>query len=244
MLSKISKDTLIGNGPIQMFFPGIKLNNNDTGLASIGRIDHANFKGDNIIKMHPHINDEILTYLRIGYIEHIDSEGNSAKIDNTKLMLMKAGKLFHHEEKIIDKGESFEALQIFIRPKTKDLNPVVTFHELKSPFSLNKWRLLASPSEDTDLQFTSDTWIYDFKTNTESKFQLPKLAKDNLTCILYIFNGSVIINDEIKLSKKDSLLIKDENIDIITDKNTELVLFVTDENSEYYDQGMFSGNQI
>jgi len=127
MLHKINGSSLIGHGPIKVLYLGIALGNTDTGFGSIGRIDHALFKGNNLIKMHPHINDEILTYIRSGYVEHIDSVGITANLNNKKLMLMKAGNIFQHEEEIIDKGEPLEALQIFIRPKEKDLKPIVTF---------------------------------------------------------------------------------------------------------------------
>lgn len=241
-MQKISGDTLIGHGSIKMFYPGLALGNTDTGIASIGRIDHAFFVDDNIIRMHPHINDEILTYLRSGNVEHLDSEGFTGKINNTRLMLMKAGSSFYHEEKIIDKGEPLEGLQIFIRPRFKDDKQDVTFLELEDAFSQNKWRLIASPTEETTLKFTSHTWIYDIKSNKDKTFQLPKLVKENLTCLLYVFNGNATIKN-IHLSKKDSLLLKDEDITIQTNTETELVLFVTDETIEHYDGGMYSGNQ-
>jgi redox-sensitive bicupin YhaK (pirin superfamily) len=244
MIQKISGDKLIGQGPIKMFYPGFALGKTDTGFASIARIDHAFFKGDNIIRMHPHINDEILTYLRSGNAEHLDSEGFKKNINSTTLMLMKAGSSFYHEEKIIDNGEALEGLQIFIRPKQKDLNPLVTFLELDDAFSNNKWRLIASPSEKTTLQFTSDTWIYDMKVSNNKTFQLPLLEKENLTCLLYVFNGNLSVNNSIELTKKDSLLLKNENITIQTNEETDLVLFVTDEAAECYDGGMFSGNQM
>lgn len=243
MIKLISSSTLIGHGPIKMFYPGLSLEKGDTGIASIGRIDHALFYGNNIIRMHPHINDEILTYLRSGNVEHLDSEGFTADINNTKLMLMKAGSSFYHEEKIIDKGVPLEGLQIFIRPRLKDLKPTVTFLELDNAFSLNKWRLIASPAEETTLQFTSRTWIYDIKADANKTFSLPELAKENLTCLLYVFNGAVKINGKTELVKKDSLLIKDESITIQTHDVTELVLFVTDESGEHFDGGMYSGNQ-
>jgi len=243
MLQKISGDTLIGHGPIKMFYPGMALGKSDTGIASIGRIDHAFFEGDTIIRMHPHINDEILTYFRSGNAEHLDSEGFTAKINNTRLMLMKAGRSFYHEEKIIDKGEPLEGLQIFIRPQFKDDKPEVTFLELDNPFSQNQWRLLASQKPETTLQFTSNTWLYDIKADNRKSIQLPKLGKENLTCLLYVFSGNVTINNNIELSKQDSLLLKDEDITIQTNTETQLVLFVTDESIEHYDGGMYSGNQ-
>lgn len=243
MIQKISGDTLQGHGEIKMFYPGLSLGNGDTGLVSIGRIDHAFFEGNNIIKMHPHINDEILTYLRSGNVEHLDSEGFTGKINNTRLMLMKAGSSFYHEEKIIDKGEPLEGLQIFIRPRFKDAKPEVTFLDLDNAFSQNKWRLIASPSKETKLNFTSHTWIYDIKSDKNKNLILPDLAKENLTCLLYVFSGNIMVNKNIKLSKKDSLFIQNESIEIKTNEETQLVLFVTDENIENYDGGMYSGNK-
>ncbi len=235
MIKVIRGTNLVGHGPIKIFYPGATLDNKDTGISSIGRIDHAFFEGNTIIKMHPHINDEILTYFRSGYAEHIDTEGYSANISNTKLMLMKAGKSFYHEEKVIDKGEPLEGLQIFIRPKLKDLEPVVTFLDLTNPYSENEWRLIASPTPETTLQFTSQTWIYDIRAKENLTLQLPKLGRENLTCLLYVFNGSIKVNDTSLLSKKDSVLIKYETISIQTNEITDLVLFVTDEAAEHYD---------
>ena len=244
MLKLIKGSTLIGHSPIKMFYPGLALGKTDTGIASIGRIDHALFVGNNIIRMHPHINDEILTYLRSGNVEHLDSEGFTGKINNTRLMLMKAGSSFYHEEKIIDKGEPLEGLQIFIRPRFKDDKPEVTFLELDNAFSHNQWRLIASPTKETTLQFTSHTWLYDIKLDSNKTIQLPKLAKENLTCLLYVFDGKATINNNIDLSKKDSLLLKNEDISIQTNAETQLVLFVTDESIEHFDGGMYSGNQV
>lgn len=194
--------------------------------------------------MHPHINDEILSYFRTGKAEHSDSEGFVKTVGGNTLMLMKAGKLFYHEEKIMGEGEPLEGLQIFIRPGKKDLRPEVTFLELETLHSENAWRLLASPAEETAFQFSSQTWLYDMKLLKNSSATLPKLPKDDLTCLLYVFNGSVRINGDIALSKMESLVIKNENITIESTKvHAELVLFVTDETAEIYHGGMFSGNQ-
>ncbi len=245
MLQKINASALLGHGPIKVFYPGMAMGDKeDSGLASIGRIDHAVFEGNNVIAMHPHVNDEILTYLRSGHVEHIDSEGYKKDLNNTRLMLMNAGRAFSHEEKIIDKGEPLEGLQLFIRPKTKDLKPAVTFLDLQNTFSLNQWRLIASPEEKTTLQFSSQTYIYDVRADTDTTLQLPKLPNENLTCLLYVFNGAATVNDDISLLKKDSVLIKNEAVHIKTNETTDLVLFVTNEDAEYFDGGMFSGNKL
>ncbi|MNT98172.1 hypothetical protein D3C72_2406960 [compost metagenome] len=78
----------------------------------------------------------------------------------------------------------------------------------------------------------------------DSSTTIPKPVQKDLTYILYVFKGNIVVNDEIDLTKKESLIIKNEEIEISTDSEAELVLFVTDENSEYFSEGMYSGNQM
>lgn len=235
----------VGHGPIKILYPGLAISKTDTGIGSIGRIDHPEFHGNTVIKMHPHINDEILSYFRTGETEHRDSEGFVKMIGENTLMLMRAGKSFYHEEKIMVEDEPLEGLQIFIRPGQKDLQPEVTFLDLETVHSENNWRLLASPGTETVFQFSSRTWLYDMKLLKKSSTLLPKLPKDNLTYLLYVFKGKVKVNGDISLEKMESLIIKNEEIIIDTkDEEAELVLFITDEDAETYDGGMYSGNQV
>ncbi len=243
MLQKIESSVFQGGGPIKILYPGLVTDKRDTGIGSIGRIDHPEVHVNTIIKMHPHINDDILSYFRTGEAEHKDSEGIEKTIGKNVLMLMKAGKSFFHEEKILGANEPFEGLQIFIRPGKKDLKPEVVFMDLESIHSENNWRLLASPSQETAFQFSSQTWIYDTKL-INSSITIPKPDKRDLKYILYVFKGNAMVNDGINLTKKEGLIIKNEDIRISTDSEAELVLFVTDESSEYFSEGMYSGNQM
>lgn len=243
MIQKISNAMFAGHGPIKILYPGLAVSETDTGIGSIGRIDHPEFHGNTVIKMHPHINDEILSYFRTGKAEHKDSEGFVEIIGKSKLMLMKAGKLFYHEEKIFGEEEPLEGLQIFIRPGQKDLKPEVYFLELEDLHSENKWRLLASPTDATKFQFSSQTWLYDMKLSENHKTVLPELPKEGLTCLLYVFKGKATVNTNMELVKKESLVIKDEEITITANEDAELVLFVTDEKAEIFKEGMYSGNQ-
>lgn len=244
MLQKISHDAFRGHGPIKVLYPGAYLSNMDTGLGSIGRIDHAFFKGRQTIAMHPHVNDEIFSYFRSGKVHHTDSEGFKATIGGKHLMLMKAGKLFYHEEDIDGQDEPQEGLQIFIRPREKDLKPEVIFHDLDELHSKNKWRLLASPTQETAFQFSSRTWLYDVKISTGTILELPQMPYENLTAMLYVYQGAIDVNETLPLIKQEALLIKNENISIRTEPGAELVLFITDEKAPIYSGGMFSGNQF
>lgn len=241
MLKKIDNSQKLGNDHISILYPGLSLTKDDTGYFSIGRIDHAHMHAGVVIKMHPHVNDDILSYFRTGGVKHMDSEGFSELITPNRLMLMKAGKLFYHEEAAL---AELEGLQIFIRPKEKDSEPEVIFEELEMVNSANKWRLLASPDkEKTKLRLSSETWIYDVQLSPGKTFTLPEEPGAGFAYLLYVFQGDVEVNKTIFLIKGESLFICDETIQFETGHNAELVLFVTDTKAPYYDGGMYSGNQ-
>lgn len=241
MLHKFDHSKKQGNSHISILYPGLELSDNDTGYYSIGRIDQAHIHGGAVIKMHPHINDDILSYFRRGEVKHTDSEGFTEYITPNRLMLMKAGKLFYHEEAILDEQEG---LQIFIRPGEKGLKPEVIFQDLKEVHSLDAWRLIASPDkEKTKLQLSSHTWIYDMQATSGKDFSLPEEFSSDYGLIFYVFQGEVTVRGQIPLSKGDSLFIKDEDIFFKTDSHAELMLFVTNTTKPYFDGGMYSGNQ-
>ena len=229
-----------GGFKIKVLFPGKQLENNDTGLGTIGRIDHANLNSETLVSMHPHSNDEILTYLRSGKMKHKDSEGVVEEVSNNKLMLMNAGKLFYHEELCLEEAEG---LQIFIRPEEKDLQPNVQFHDLSEIHSVNTWRLIAGDDKAAPMHIRSETLIYDMRLDAEKDTILPELQNNVSTILLYVFHGEVTVNEDISLSKGESIIIKNGKIKFKALQTTDLVLFVTDENSKYFEDGMYSGNK-
>lgn len=233
----------MGHGPIKVLYPGAAIGTTDTGIGSIGRIDHAYFEGRQRIAMHPHVNDEILSYFRAGKVHHTDSEGFKATIGGKHLMLMKAGKLFYHEEDIDGQDEPQEGLQIFIRPGEKDLKPEVIFHDLVETYSENKWRLLASPTPETAFRFSSQTWLYDIRLTSGTTVDLPAMPGSDLTALLYVYKGAVSVNRTIPLAKQEALVVKDEKVSVHAVTDAELVLFLTNENTPIYKDGMFSGNK-
>lgn len=244
MLTKIDNGTKRGNGPIRVMYPGLALGAPDTGLATIGRIDQAAIPAGALIAMHPHVNDEILTYLRRGRVRHADSTGFEEDITPQRLMLMKAGRRFFHEEQVMEDGGLLEGLQIFIRPEEKDLEPQVTFYELPEVHSKNAWRLIAGRGDSgAPLTLRSSTWIYDARLTAGSSLELPGLPKENLTRLLYLFEGTASVG-EVWLTGGDSVVIDDESRSEVRSEGADLVLFVTDAQSRHYDGGMFSGNQF
>ena len=229
-----------GGFKIQILFPGKNLENNDTGLGTIGRIDHANLSSETLVPMHPHSDDEILTYLRNGKMKHKDSEGIVEIVSNKKLMMMNAGEIFHHEELCL---EDAEGLQIFIRPEEKGLKPNVQFHDLPSIYSINTWRLIAGEGKEDPLHIRSKTSIYDMRLEAGKDAVSPEMQKKDSTLLFYVFNGEVLINENTVLTKGESIIVKNEKIKCKATQTTDIVLFVTDENSTYFEDGMYSGNK-
>lgn len=230
-----------GGFGIQILYPGlIHRSLNDSGFSTIGRIDHARINPGTLIPMHPHKNDEILTYLRSGQVKHIDSEGHTGTISSEKLMMMNAGANFYHEEKVLAEGGVLAGLQIFIRPETADLPPKVQFYDLPERYSYNKWRKIAGQN-DYPLQIRSNTWLMDLRLEKDREITLPE-APENCAFLFYVFEGEIIINENMKLTNGESALVENESPTFRADETTDIVLLITKKDAVHFDGGMYSGN--
>lgn len=223
---------------IDINFPGLAVGNpaDKRGLAQLGRFDHANLEPGVFVGMHPHKNDEILSYLRTGELVHEDTTGDTVTISNTKLMLMNAGSGIQHQESIPRTGNSVEMLQIFMRPNAKDLTPNVQFADLETAYSLNKWRLIAG-AEQAPLQVNSDVYVYDMRLE-KSKVDLPqKVGKQYL---LYVFAGSITEGEQL-IEAGNSLVYEAENLQVQAIGQADLILFELNPTATYIRTGMYSG---
>jgi redox-sensitive bicupin YhaK (pirin superfamily) len=248
MLTKIDNSVKFGKKQggfgIEILYPGTMVpDSDDTGIATIGRIDQAMVTPGTLIPMHPHRDDEILTYLRKGKVKHLDSEGKTGQISNTNLMMMNAGARFYHEELVLVEEGVLEGLQIFIRPEQSGLKPTVQFHEFADTYSMNEWRAIAGKEESYPLQIRSSTWIFDMRLQKDQSQVLPTMPIVRASCLLYVFDGEVLVQGGITLTKGESMFIENEAITFTARQTSDMVLFVTDKNSRYATNGMYSGNQ-
>ena len=104
------------HGPFQLrrIRPGVALGRTDDGgFGGLGLIDHARLQPGLVVRMHEHRNDEIISYLRSGRMQHTDSAGRSEVISPDRLMVMNAGAGFSHEEAVLG-DDPIEMLQIFV----------------------------------------------------------------------------------------------------------------------------------
>ncbi|WP_455811290.1 pirin family protein [Pseudomonas graminis] len=233
-----------GGFGIEILWPGSVEKSDDSGIAAIGRIDHANVKPGTVIGMHPHKDDEILTYMRAGRMLHLDTVGNQEEVSNTRLMLMNAGHRFQHEERILgENGEPMQCLQIFMRPSQSGLPPQVQFHDFITAYSVNAWRLIAGPA-DAPLIFRAQAWLQDTRLHQGETLALPVSPVSGAVRLLYVFSGRATIGD-ISLASGECVVIRDEILhNVQADAQSDLVLFTTDPAVEVFRGGMFSGNML
>lgn len=232
-----------GGFGIQILYPGlVRPQLNDSGYSTLGRIDHAGITPGTLIPMHPHRDDEILTYLRRGKVEHLDSVGHTGIIYNQKLMMMNAGAGFYHEETVLEEAGVLEGLQIFIRPETAGLAPQVQFHQLKEIYSINQWRKIAGKGVDYLLQIRSSTWIMDMRLLQDETAQLPGPPAEDTAFLLYVLDGKIQVNEDMFLAGGESLLIEHENPAFKSHTTSDIVLFITRTGAAHFDGGLYSGN--
>lgn len=246
MITKIDNSVKYGkqNGGfgIQILYPGlVRPALNDTGFSTIGRIDHARITPGSLIPMHPHRDDEILTYLRSGKVRHLDSVGHTAVISNRKLM-MNAGATFSHEERVLEEGGVLQGLQIFIRPEEASLSPQVQFYDLPEIHSVNHWRKIAGKGNDYPLQIRSATWLLDVCLEKGEELDLPEPPAENAVFLFYVFDGEVTVNGGMVLTSGESALIEDEHPTFSAVETSDIVLFITQPDAVHFDGGMYSGN--
>ncbi|MNG76326.1 Quercetin 2,3-dioxygenase [compost metagenome] len=230
----------VGGFGIEILWPGLVQNKGDSGIGAIGRIDHAAVSPGTIIPMHPHKDDEILTYLRSGLVRHLDTEGHSEEISATRLMLMGAGHTFQHEEQVLAQGGVLEGLQIFMRPQSPDLEPRVQFHDFGTALSINEWRTLAGP-EAAPLKVRSRVWVQDARLEAQTALALPEVPAGEITRLIYVFAGRLNIGD-FTLNAGESLLVGAEQLSLKAAEQSDVVLFTTDMAAPVFKGGMFSGN--
>ncbi|MBS7542482.1 pirin family protein [Ancylobacter oerskovii] len=224
---------------IEIFYPGDALNTGDSGIGAFGRIDRARIQAGHVIAMHPHRDDEILTYLRAGTMLHRDSVGNEERLSPSRLMMMNAGREFQHEEEMLG-SQPVEALQIFMRPRVASLDARVQFHDFDDALSRGAWRLLAAP-QGAPFEVRGQAWVQDAHLAAGEGLTSPKLPADGAERFLHVFAGEVFI-DGVEVHAGETLYLAAADWKVMARTVSDLVLFTTDADAPVFAGGMFSGN--
>lgn len=243
-ITKISAGRMRGNIRqglgVEILYPGLTLTADDSGIGPIGRIDRAQVQPGHLIGMHPHKDDEILTYIRGGEMLHRDTVGNEKTLDKTHFMMMNAGHTFQHEELMLG-NSPVRALQIFLRPNAPDLEPMVQFHDFVDESSDNEWRLIAGPKE-APLIVRSDVRVFDARIAKGTQLSLPAAADPRTALLLYVFDGEIDFGD-VTITTGESAFTRSWDHQLIARALSDVIMFAFDPQAEVFRGGMFSGNQ-
>lgn len=218
--------------------PGNILGNTttDSTFGPIAIIDHAIMKKGLTIKMHEHVNDEILSYISSGITHHKDSAGFEAPIARGKLMMMNAGSGFWHEEKV--KDDEVEMLQIFVRPNETDLSPEIQFHD--KPVDNRDWYVMAGPKgSGAPLYVRQNVYILDAHPKSDEELRIPIYA--GLTPFLYVMDGEITIKDII-IGKQEAITdLVNPLPPLVANEDSTIVLFFVDLHAPVSMEGTISG---
>jgi redox-sensitive bicupin YhaK (pirin superfamily) len=228
-----------GSFHIESVKPGLAFaENSDPAMGPFSGFDHATLEVGTVVKMHEHVNDEILSYMWQGTMLHEDKAGNKIPISRTKLMMMNAGKSFWHEESAPD--EAIEMLQIFVRPREADLAGHVNFLDREDGAPIGKWGLVGGP-EGTDSPLTIRNQVYVYDTVLEASRTLEIPVHPGFTPWLYVMDGEITVGDN-QLGKGDGVsCTHDELPSVSAVVISSLVLFLVDIKAPYSMAGTISG---
>lgn len=230
-------------GPFQLrrIHPGISLGQpNDAGFGGLGVIDHARLQPGLVVRMHEHRNDEIISYMRAGRMQHTDSAGKSELISPDRLMVMNAGRGFHHEERVVG-DDQIEMLQIFVRPEAADEEPIVQFVELDEIKRNDQWRLLTGPKgSGAPTLVRQAIYLYDTQLAAGRSIDLP--SKPGFDRWLYVFRGRISAGQHEVGTHTALMLAADQaDMNVTAVLETDLVVFLVDRNAKFSRGGTISG---
>ncbi|MFC4024399.1 pirin family protein [Oceanobacillus longus] len=214
----------------------LKEETDDSAFGPLSNIDYAVMKKGLTVKMHEHVNDEILSYVWKGTSYHKDSAGFEAPIAPGKLMMMNAGFSFWHEEKV--KKDSVEMLQIFIRPHKTDLKPAIQFHD--KPTDNRNWYLMVGPEDSqAPLYIRQNTYILDAHPKAGDKLEIPHYK--GLKPFLYVLDGKITMND-MEITNQEAITDLEDPLPFLTaNEDTTMVLFFVDMHAPMSMEGTISG---
>lgn len=208
----------------------------DFAFGPLSIIDHAVMSKGLTIKMHEHVNDEIFSYVWQGTMYHRDSAGIEKAVSPGNLMMMNAGKSFWHEEKV--RLDQVEMLQIFIRPRETDLEPMIQFHEKTSLSS--DWYLMVGPeNSDAPLKLRQNVFIFDAHPKKGDQLDIP--VYEGLRQFLYVMDGEMTV-DGMKIGKYEAITDLENSLPYVTaTEDSTVLLYLVDMNAAMSMAGTISG---
>jgi len=173
---------------------------------------------------HPHDNMEIISIPLEGDLEHKDSMGNIAVIQEGDVQILSAGTGITHSEYNKNSSKEVKFLQIWIFPNKKNATPRYDQISIRDIQKENEFYQVLSPNKDDQgVWINQDAWFHIGKFDKGHAAEYT-LKKEGNGVYAFVLEGDVEINNE-KLTKRDGMGIWDtESITVKASENTRVLL--------------------
>lgn len=174
---------------------------------------------------HPHDNMEIITIPISDALEHKDSMGNIGVIHQGEVQVMSAGTGIQHSEYNHSATEAANTLQIWVFPKTRNIQPRYDQRDFKDQFKLNQFTTLVSGDKNVDALWINQDATFsqgDFEAGNSTTYDL-KLVGNGV--YVFVLDGSVKIGNQL-LNKKDALGVYDTSSITIDNQTNSRILIL------------------
>ena len=173
---------------------------------------------------HPHDNMEIISIPLKGAIEHKDSTGTQAVINENDVQIMSAGTGIRHSEYNHNKDKEANFLQIWIIPKKSNIQPKYDQKTFNPQERINKLQTVAAPDNENAVWINQDAWLSlgNLKSDFSTVYSIKKAGNG---VYAFVIDGNVTINDQ-SLFKRDAIGIWDADelkVTAVTDAQILLI---------------------
>ena len=225
-----------GKFRIHFNFPGRNHpDHEDHGYGPLATVVESFMDPDTLIGMHPHRNEEIVSWVPAGVMRHDDRRGNDLVTDSEHVMAMNAGREFWHAERTDADDPPLRMLQIFVRPHSLDLDPDIQHEPLPDPVA-GEWRRVFGPERsDAPVTVRNEVDLYDLRLDEGDEITLPERAGRDT--YVYVFEGAATVDDATLAETESALVVGDGTATLTAEDDAIVVAFLIDPDAPVTRQG-------
>lgn len=196
----------------------------DHGYGPLAVIGESFMAPNTWIQLHPHTNDEIISWVPEGIMRHDDMTNGALIADKEHIMIMNAGTEFWHEERTLAEDPPLRMLQIFVRPHAINLNPQIQYG-LMPPWTYNKWRkVFGAENSGSPFYVRNDVEMYDLRVTAGETVAFP--IKPTYSLYFMVYTGSVNVNKQPFTLRETGLLVDETSAELTAVEDSLVVAFV------------------
>ena len=221
---------------INFNFPGRMVpGHDDHGYGPLACVAESLLEPGTYIPMHEHRNEDIVSWVPDGVMRHDDRTVGELVTDSDHLMVMNAGRSFWHEERTLRDDPPLRMLQIFVRPRSLDLEPNIQHGRIDQPVA-NEWRHLFGPEGSEAPFFVRNAVdLFDVRLDADANVDLPSI--DGRDTYVYVFTGRIEVGGTTFGEAETGLLVDGTGATVTATEESLVVAFAIDADATITRQG-------